>query len=179
MLRYHDLAENETKLLALTGLTRAEFEHLVPHFAASFADTLQVQTVEGFDRIGRAYTTYRNSPLPTIEDKLLFILVYLKQYPTQTVQGQLFGLSQSNANKWIHLLHPVLNQALALGGYLPSRSAAQLDTEMHTASLAEPAAPSLFSTMAPNARSIGRATRMSKPSTTAARKSAIRSKTSS
>lgn len=179
MLRYQDIAENETKLLALTGLTQPEFQHLVPHFASSFADALQGQTVEGYDRIGRAYTTYRNSPLPSIEDKLLFILVYLKQYPTQTVQGQLFGLSQSNANKWIHMLHPVLNQALAQADYLPRRAAAQLDSEERTAVLAGPAAPPLFSTMAPNARSIARATRMSKPSTTAVRKSAIRSKTSS
>jgi hypothetical protein len=43
--------------------------------------------------------------------KLLFILTYLKPNPIQAVQGQLFGMSQSNAGKWIHLRHPVLNQA--------------------------------------------------------------------
>jgi hypothetical protein len=42
-------------------------------------------------------------------DKLLFILTYVKQNPIQAVQGQLVGISQSNANKWIHLLHSVLN----------------------------------------------------------------------
>ncbi len=179
MLRYQDIAENETKLLALTGLTRAEFEHLVPHFATSFADTLQAQTVEGYDRIGRAYTAYRNSPLPPIEDKLLFIVVYLKQYPTQTVQGQLFGISQSNANKWIHLLHPALNQALALGGYLPQRSAALGATPMGSTPLSTPDEPSLFSMMAPNVPSTDPVTRTSKASTTVARKNATRSRTSS
>ena len=44
-------------------------------------------------------------------DKLLFILTYLKQNPIQELPGQLVGMSQSNANTWIHLLHPVLNQA--------------------------------------------------------------------
>lgn len=174
MLRYQNIVENESQLLALTSLTRAEFEHLVPHFAASFADVLQTQTVEGLARIGRAYTNYRNSPLPTIEDKLLFILVYLKQYPTQTVQGQLFGLSQSNANKWIHLLHPVLNHALARADHLPSRSAAELDTTL----LTDPDGPSLFSTMAPSVRSTAPAMRMSKRSTIVARNGATRSKTS-
>ncbi len=82
-------------------------------FQASFETVLREQTLDGLDRIGRAYMTYRNSPLPTTEDKLLFILVYLKQAPIQTLPGQLFGLSQSNANKWIHLLHRVLNHALA------------------------------------------------------------------
>lgn len=146
MLRYHDIAENETKLLALTGLTGTEFRELVPRFAASFQTYLQEQTIDGAERIGRAYTAYRNSPLPTAADKLLFILVYLKQYPTQTVQGQLFGLSQSNANKWIHLLHPILNQALATAGHLPQRTA----TLTATNELDDPVARSLFSTTAPN-----------------------------
>lgn len=134
MLRYAQIAHNETKLLALTGLTRDEFEALVPAFAASFEATVHARTMEGLDRIGRAYTSYRNSPLPTMEDKLLFILVYLKQAPTQTLHGQLFGLSQSNANKWIHLLHGVLNQALATQGCLPARSAtiSAADDEVRT-----------------------------------------------
>lgn len=123
MLRYDQIAQNETKVLALTGLTRQEFQDLVPVFQTSFETVLREQTLEGLERIGRAYTTYRNSPLPTTEDKLLFILVYLKQAPTQTLHGQLFGLSQSNANKWIHLLHHVLNHALATQGCLPARTA--------------------------------------------------------
>lgn len=123
MLRYEQIAQNETKLLALTGLTRREFADLVPVFQASFETVLREQTLDGLDRIGRAYTTYRNSPLPTTEDKLLFILVYLKQAPTQTLHGQLFGMSQSNANKWIHLLHRVLNHALATQDCLPTRTA--------------------------------------------------------
>ena len=61
-------------------------------------------------------------PLPTTADKQLFILTYVKQNPIQEVQGQLFGMSQSNANKWIHLLHAVLNQALAPQELLPART---------------------------------------------------------
>jgi Helix-turn-helix of DDE superfamily endonuclease len=59
-------------------------------------------------------------------DKLLFILTYVKQNPIQEVQGQLFGMSPSNANKWIHLLHTVLNRALAPQDLLPARTAAEL-----------------------------------------------------
>jgi hypothetical protein len=44
-------------------------------------------------------------------DKLLFILSYLKHNPIQELQGQLCGMSHSNANQWIHLWHAVLNQA--------------------------------------------------------------------
>jgi hypothetical protein len=59
---------------------------------------------------------------------LLFILTYLKQNPIQEVQGQLFGMSQANANKWIHLLHAVLNQAFARPALLPARTAAEWAT---------------------------------------------------
>ena len=81
------------------------------------------RTIDGHPRTSRRYSTYATCPLPTMADKLLFILTYLKQNPIQEVQGQLFGMSQSNANKWIHLLHPVLNQALADQELLPARTA--------------------------------------------------------
>jgi len=61
--------------------------------------------------------------LPTIEDKLLFILIYLKQATIQQVHATLFRMHQPDANTWIHLLHPVLNQTLAARGELPARDA--------------------------------------------------------
>ena len=57
----------------------------------------------------------------SFEDKLLFILVCLRKATTQDVLGELFGMSQPIANKWIHRLLPVLNDALAELGELPSR----------------------------------------------------------
>lgn len=57
MLRYAQIAHNETQLLALTGLTRREFADLVPVFQASFETVLREQTLDGLARIGRAYTT--------------------------------------------------------------------------------------------------------------------------
>jgi hypothetical protein len=51
------------------------------------------------------------------------MLTYVKQHPIQEVQGQLFGMSQSHANKWIHLLHAVWNHALANHELLPARNA--------------------------------------------------------
>jgi hypothetical protein len=121
MLRYHDIATDERRVLSLTSLTPKEFADLVPPFTTSFSEYLEEQTIEGYERVGRRYVPYRNSTLPTMEDKLLFILVYLKQAPTQEVQGSLFGMRQSKANMWIHLLHPVLNRALAQNGDLPKR----------------------------------------------------------
>ena len=174
MLRYQQIADNEKKILAMTSLTQQEFEDLVPIFTESFLTYLEDQTIEGYERIGKPYRTYKNSPLPTFEDKLLFILVYLKQNPTQEVQGQLFGMSQSNANKWIHLLHAVLNRALATAGYLPQRIATIIDNKSDGEHEVMSDERPLFFTMGSNALSIDQATPMSNGSTIAARKSSIR-----
>jgi DDE superfamily endonuclease len=72
---------------------------------------MQDHTIAGQPRTSRRYSTYETCPLPTIADKLLFMLTDVKQNPLQEVPGQLFGMSQSNANKWIHLLHTGLHLA--------------------------------------------------------------------
>ena len=59
--------------------------------------------------------------MKTAEQKLLFVLVYQKTYPLQVVLGELFGLSQSSANEWIHRLLPILREALIALGVMPER----------------------------------------------------------
>ena len=123
MLRYHDIAHNSTRLRALTTLEPDEFAALVPVFDACFLERMHAYTIDGLPRLNRRYTPYKNSPLPTIEDKLLFVLVHMKQNLTQEVQGQLFGMIQSDANKWLQLLRPVLHHALQQLDVLPARLA--------------------------------------------------------
>ena len=137
------------------------------------------RTIDGQPRTSRRYSTYDTCPLPTLADKLLFILTYLKQNPIQAVQGQLFGMSQSNANKWIHLLHPVLNQALADQELLPARTAAEFAAMFETHATDGGSTTPLFGMMAPNVRSTARPIPKSNKNTTVARKSVTRLKTSS
>lgn len=146
MLRYETIAHKEKDFVAMTGYTNQEFNALLPSFQQSYDEYLDHNTIEGYERIGHIPRTYHNSPLPTIEDKLLFILVYLKQHPTQTLQGYLFGMSQSNANKWIHVLHAVLNHALAQVGALPQRTMV-IETEDAVAQETDAKEPPLFSSM--------------------------------
>jgi len=63
----------------------------------------------------------RKGSLESIEQKLLFVLVYQKGYPLQAILGELFGISQGRANEWIHRLLPILKQALDDLGVLPER----------------------------------------------------------
>ena len=60
-----------------------------------------------------------------MEQKLLFALVYQKTYPMQTLLGELFDLSQSRTNDWIHRLLPILKDALGDLGVLPERNPQQ------------------------------------------------------
>jgi hypothetical protein len=179
MPSYEEVTQRARSLRSMTGLTEAEFMALLPHFEQALVVYMQDRTIDGQPRTSRRYSPYDNSPLPTIADKLLFILTYVKQNPIQEVQGQLFGMSQSNANKWIHLLHPVLNQALADQELLPARTADDL-TAMLTTPPIEASAPfALFFMMGPNAPSSVRKTRRSSESITVGRRNATRSKTSS
>jgi len=126
MTNYAELHTKPKRFLALTGYTDAEFTALLPFFSAAFAAHMKKYTVTGKPRRARRYSTYKNAPLPTIEDKLLFILLYVKQAATQELHGEVFGMTQSVVNQWVHLLEPVLNQALAQTGDLPARDAAEI-----------------------------------------------------
>lgn len=126
MCNYAKLSEKRKQFHALTGYTLEEFHALLPHFQVSFLKRMASYTLEGKKRKKRRYVDYCNSPLPTIEDKLIFILMYLRKATTQDIFGEVYEMPQTVANKWIHILHPCLNQALALLGEKPARHAQDL-----------------------------------------------------
>jgi DDE superfamily endonuclease len=198
-LRFADLQTRPTEVLDLTSLTVDEFRRLVPPFEAAFQAPMADWRLDGKPRTARRYTTYQNCPLPTPEDRLLFILVYLKPYPLQVVQGRLFGMGQSKAHQWIHALLVVLRATLRMLGDAPTRALAELATrlggaEAEAAALVEPTegslppsalpaaavpvpASPLLAMMAPNGASSAPRIRLSRRAVIAARKSATRSKT--
>ena len=108
---------------SMTGLTAQEFQALLPPFEQAFVADMQAHTLDGQPRTVRRYRTYDTCLLPTVADKLLFLLTYVKQHPIQEVQGQLFGMSQAHADTWLHLLPAVLNEAFACHELLPARTA--------------------------------------------------------
>jgi hypothetical protein len=125
-LRYKDLKGKKYQLLDLTSLTEAEFELLVVSFEQHFQAHMAQWRIDGKPRQARRYTPYKNSPLPGAEDRLLFILVYVKTNSLQVVHGRLFGLPQCKANTWIHLLLGILQTTLQSLGDAPSRSLTDL-----------------------------------------------------
>jgi hypothetical protein len=195
-LRFIDLQTRPLEVLDLTSLTLDEFRCLVPSFEAAFQAQMAQWRFDGQPRTARRYTTYKNCPLPTPEDRLLCILTYLKTYPLQVVQGRLFGIDQSQANQWIHVLLVVLQATLRALGDAPSRSLQALAqcigvTEAEAAALVVPpeepsppveppaAAPTpaarspLSATMGRNDASSAPRTRLSRRAVIVARKNAI------
>ncbi len=127
MLTYAKVANKRRALRSLTGLSRRAFANLLESFRQAYEGFLDEQDRQRAQPRQRGRGGGRKSAIPTIEDKLLFILVYFRLYPIQEVQGLFFGLSQPQANEWIHRLTPILNQALGYEMQLPARQAAHLE----------------------------------------------------
>jgi len=125
-VRFTDVQARPTEFLDFTSLTLDEFQQLVPPFEAAFHAHLAAWRLDGKPRTVRQFIVYKNCPLPTPENRLFFILVYLKTYALQVMQGRLFGMGQSKANQWIHVLLPALLAALRALGDAPARSLSAL-----------------------------------------------------
>ena len=195
-LQFTDVQDRPTEFLDLTSLTLDEFQQLVPPFEAAFQVHMAAWRLDGKPRTARQFSVYKNCPLPTPEDRLFFLLTYLKTYSLQVVQGRLFGMGQSKANQWIHVLLPVLLAALRTLGDAPARSLTALAqrlgvSEADAASvvapleeesapvvavpIAAPASP-LVPTTGRNGASSAPKTLLNRPTVIAARKRTIRSK---
>ena len=120
MIRYEVLKDKPKQLLSLTGFTPEEFSVLLPSFSERFLAFVETQTLDGKAQKKPEYTRYKNSYFPSLEDMLLFIFIYLRKTMTQDVLGAIFGMDQPVANKWIHLLLPIVNEALEALGELPA-----------------------------------------------------------
>src|SRR6266404_5990921 len=128
MLTYATLQDRPREFLAATGLTHEEFARVLPAFAAAYAVRYPPdKTWEGKVRQRRS-DGGAQGVLPQMEGKLLFILVYQKTNPLQTMHGLQFDLSQPQTHYWIHHLLPVLQRALAALGMAPERDASRVAT---------------------------------------------------
>src|SRR5437667_2488261 len=197
-VQFTDMQDRPMEFLDLTSLTLEEFQILIPPFEAAFQAHMAAWRLDGKPRTARRFTVYQHCPLATPEDRLFFLLTYLKTYALQVVQGRLFGMGQSKANQWIHALLPVLLAALRTLGDAPARSLTALAqrlgvSEADAATVvtplveepapvvavptAAPAAPRLPMT-APSGASSAPKTLLNRPTVRAARKRTTPSKMS-
>jgi hypothetical protein len=112
-MKYEEARKKPRVFQQLTGLKIEEFDKLEEAFQKAYDEEEPRGSPAG-----------RKAVLRTYEDKLFFILFYLRHYPTQEVLGFLFGMSQGQANQWIHRLTPLVKKALGEENELPGRTAA-------------------------------------------------------
>ncbi|MBU1878237.1 MAG: transposase family protein [Chloroflexi bacterium] len=172
MFTYAKVKDKPKLLRAMTSLDRPEFEELVEPFRTAWAAQVRQMAMPEANR-QRRQGGGRKPVLRTIEDKLLFILYYFKCYPLQEILGSEFGLSQTRACEWVHLLAPVLKAALATLNVLPEREAARLATKLGASGETKFGIDGVERRTSAN----GRAMLPSKSSITAARSAPIPSRT--
>ena len=114
---------DERQMKALTGLSQAQFDQLLPAFSDTY-DATQQHTYEQ----GVAAGTRRRKPgggskgkLSTMGDNLEFVLYYYKTYPTFDVLGSHFNMARSKANENLHKLSPILYDTLVDLDLMPHR----------------------------------------------------------
>lgn len=119
MLSFIKLSRRPRVFQRMTGLTVEEFNQLLDKFNSSWQFFVQREFLSKERK--RRFGGGRMSRLPSLEDKLLFILVYARTYPTMVVLGILFGFEDSRACTWAGRLLPLLDQALGFTHDRPQR----------------------------------------------------------
>jgi len=111
---------------AFTGLSQAQFDHLLPVFSEVYQATQQHTYEDGV----KSGTRHRRpgggskGKLPTMGEKLQLVLYYDKTYPTFDRLGAQFDMARSKANENLHKLSPILYDTLVHLDLMPYRELA-------------------------------------------------------
>lgn len=128
-LHYTDILANPSRVIAMTGLTPEEFSLLSRQVENHWQRRMQRITLENKPR-NRSYKPRKNSVLPSADDRLLFVLSYMKLNPLQEAHGAVFGVSQPKVCVWLGHLLAVLEEALRAEDALPARRAQELQQRL-------------------------------------------------
>ncbi|MGB3780748.1 MAG: transposase family protein [Tunicatimonas sp.] len=122
-MNYKKIRANPHQFITLTSLTVEEFDMLLPVFKRHWIKYTKYHTLEGKKRkLPNLRPSKRTKTLPTVAEKLFFLLSYLKNYPLQEFQAASFDISQGKVSQWVRVLHPLLQESLKELGALPERS---------------------------------------------------------
>lgn len=114
---YKAALRTERMCKATTGLTIGEFHVLVEDFTYYYHEHEAKRKKLRKRKRGGG----RGSKLTTIEEKLFYLLWYMKTYPTFDVASFWVGFHRSNACEWVHTLLPVLEMTMKRKFVLPQR----------------------------------------------------------
>ena len=127
---------NERQLRALTGVTEHQLERIVMEFEGLEEERERAKQ-EQRELLGerkRKVGAGRPSILNTATQKVLFILYYLKNYPTYDVLGAVFGMTKTASHRNVQTYYPLLMEALSRLGVLPKRTFSSVEEFRETLS---------------------------------------------
>ena len=127
---YQNLKRHTAQFQSTTGLSPACFDGLFLYFEVQWDKYNTQYTIAGKERI-RLPRVYKNKVFEDTQTMLLFILYYLKNNCLQESQAAMFGMSQPQANLWIHLLKRLLLKTLQASNCLPCRDFESLQNLLH------------------------------------------------
>jgi Helix-turn-helix of DDE superfamily endonuclease len=113
--------KDDRQMLSLTGLKLEEFCLLAEHFSKGYRKQLDSNFEKTAKLRQRKAGGGRKGTLVSMEQKLFFILYYLKVYPTFDVLSASFEMARSKACENAHKLAVALYFTLQDLGVLPAR----------------------------------------------------------
>lgn len=126
-MNYNKIRNNPTQFKALTSLTVEQFDEIYPLFVDKWLSYIDKYTFSGKFR-QRKYVARQEDGLASHAEKLFFILYYKKNNPLQEALAASFDLKQDMANKWIHVLTPILEKVLK--PFAPTSNPQRINAQM-------------------------------------------------
>lgn len=121
-MNYQNIRLKPEQFLSLTTLYPEEFDLLLQYFSKQWYKFYRTHTLEGVRRKKVYWNNQKDTPtLPTVEEKLFFILTYYKQHPLQQWAAATFSLSQPKVSLWVKILTPLVEESLKKLGCMPCR----------------------------------------------------------
>jgi len=115
LIKINKLLKNERQLKAVIGMGYKEFELLHEQFSDLYTLSQKKKVRQ------RATGGGRRGVIKDTRAKLLFILMYIKVYPTYDLAGALFGVVASRPCEWVAEYLPILEKTLGRHFVLPAR----------------------------------------------------------
>lgn len=111
--------KNDRVSSSLIGMKIEEFKELAKSFEKEIIEERERAYKEG-ERKRKAGGGAKGN-LETAEQKLFFVLYYMKNYPSYDVLGYLFDMDGGNACSHIQILTPLVSKVLDRLGVMPAR----------------------------------------------------------
>lgn len=105
ILHYHYLSQHQAVFRAMTGLGVAEFDQLLKDISPGYteAEKKRLNRPDRQRTIGGGSDFELETP-----DQILLAVIWLHKQPTQETLGDLFGVSDTTAGRYIRRLLPLL-----------------------------------------------------------------------